>query len=127
QLRKEIIWSIKSSLIFALVGSLAYWLWEQGFTSIYLEVGKYGYWYLPISLMGALLIHETYYYWIHRWMHHPKLFRKVHKVHHDSLTPTPWTAFSFHPWESLIEALILPLILIFLPMHLYVLGFYLLL
>lgn len=127
QLRKEIIWSIKSSLIFALVGSLTYWLWEQGFTSIYLEVGKYGYWYLPISLMGALLIHETYYYWVHRWMHHPKVFRKVHKVHHDSLTPTPWTAFSFHPWESLIEALILPLILIFLPMHLYVLGFYLLL
>lgn len=127
QLKKEVIWSIRSSAIFALVGSLTYWLWEKGVTAIYLDVDLYGYWYLPLSLLLAMLIHETYYYWVHRWMHDPRVFRRVHKVHHDSLTPTPWTAFSFHPWESLIEALILPAILLIIPMHLYVLGFYLLL
>lgn len=127
QLKKEIAWSVRSSLIFALAGALTYWLWENDLTAIYLEPSLYGWWYLPLSLLLALLIHETYYYWVHRWMHHPGVFRKVHKVHHDSLTPTPWTAFSFHPWESLLEALILPLILLFLPMHIYVLGSYLLL
>lgn len=60
-------------------------------------------------------------------MHHPKIFKMVHKVHHNSLTPTPWTAFSFHPWESLLEALVLPLILLMVPVNVYVLGFYLLL
>ena len=60
-------------------------------------------------------------------MHNPEIFRIVHKVHHDSFTPTPWTAFSFHPWESLIEALILPLILLVIPVNVYVLGLYLLL
>ena len=127
QLKKEILWSVKSSVIFALAGSLTYWLWENGYTAIYLDPSRYGLWYLPVSLLLALLLHETYYYWVHRWMHHPRIFRKVHKVHHDSLSPTPWTAFSFHPWESVIEALILPLILLILPMNIYVLGFYLLL
>lgn len=125
QLRKEILWSIKSSAIFALVGAITYWLWENGYTAIYLEIEQYGYWFLPISLAAALFIHETYYYWVHRWMHDPKIFKTVHKVHHDSLTPTPWTAFSFHPWESLIEALILPAILLIIPMHPFVLAFYL--
>lgn len=126
QMRKEIIWSIKSSVIFAFAGAITYWLWQNGHTAIYLEMSQYGYWYLPVSLIIVLLLHETYYYWVHRWMHNPKIFRSVHKVHHESLTPTPWTAFSFHPWESILEAIILPIILIFIPVHIYVLGFYLL-
>lgn len=126
QLKKEIVWSVKSSAIFAFVGAGTYWLWLEGYTAVYLDPAQYGYWYLPVSLLIVLLLHETYYYWVHRWMHHPKVFRVVHKVHHDSRIPTPWTAFSFHPWESLIEAVVLPLILLFLPVNIYVLGFYLL-
>lgn len=126
QLKQEIYWSIKSSAIFAFIGAIAYVMWEEGLTAVYLDPAEFGYWYLPLSLVIVSLIHETYYYWVHRWMHHPKVFRKVHKVHHDSRIPTPWSAFSFHPWESLIEALILPLIIIFLPVNIYVLGIYLL-
>lgn len=125
QIRKEIIWSIKSSAIFAAVGAGTYWLWQKDLTAVYTDVSQYGYWYLPASLAIIFFLHETYYYWVHRWMHHPSVFRIVHKVHHDSLTPTPWTAFSFHPWESLIEALILPLILLVVPVHFSVLVFYL--
>ncbi|MDT0687181.1 sterol desaturase family protein [Autumnicola psychrophila] len=127
QLKKEIGWSVISSAIFAIFGAWTYWLWQNGYTAIYLDPAEFGYWYLPVSLLVILFIHETYYYWVHRWMHHPKIFRKVHKVHHDSLTPTPWTAFSFHPWESLLEALILPAILLLIPVHFAVLGVYLLL
>lgn len=127
QLKNEISWSIWSSLIFALIGSLTYWLWDNELTEIYINPSQYRFWYLPMSLIVVLLIHETYYYWVHRLMHHPMVFKKVHKVHHDSLTPTPWTAFSFHPWESFIEALILPVIILFIPINIYVLGFYLLL
>lgn len=127
QVKKEIIWSIKSSAIFALVGAATFWLWQNDLTAIYLDLSKYTYWYLPLSLVVVLLLHETYYYWVHRWMHHPKIFRKVHKVHHDSFTPTPWTAFSFHPWEGLLEAIVLPVILLIIPVNVYVLLFYLVL
>lgn len=127
QFRKEILWSVKSSVIFAFFGALMYWLWQNQLTAIYIDPAAHGWWYLPVSLVLVLFLHETYYYWVHRWMHHPKIFRRVHKVHHDSHTPTPWTAFSFHPWESLLEAIILPVILLILPVNIYVLAFYLIL
>ncbi|HVF80944.1 MAG TPA: sterol desaturase family protein, partial [Flavisolibacter sp.] len=82
-------------------------------------------WWLPVSLTIALLVHETYYYWLHRWMHHPKVFQAVHKVHHESNITSPWTAFSFHPLEGILQALFLPMLLLVMPMHLYVLIFHL--
>ena len=125
QVKKEIYWSIVSSAIFAFFGALTYWFWLHDFTLIYINPSEYGYWYLPLSLLIVMLIHETYYYWLHRAMHYPKIYRIVHKVHHQSLSPTPWTAFSFHPWESVLEALILPIILLIIPVNIYVLLFYL--
>ena len=125
QIRKEIYWSVISSAIFAFFGAVTYWFWLNDLTAIYVEPLKYGLAYLPLSLMIVLLIHETYYYWVHRAMHLPKIYKKVHKVHHNSLSSTPWTAFSFHPWESILEALIVPLILIFVPINIYILLFYL--
>lgn len=125
QIKKEITWSIVSSVIFAFVGAVTYFLWDNNLTAIYLNPAEYGFWYLPVSLLIMMLIHETYYYWLHRAMHIPKIYKKVHKVHHQSLSPSPWTAFSFHPWESILEAVIVPLILIFLPVNIYVLLFYL--
>ena len=127
QIKKEIYWSMISSAIFAFFGALVYLLFLHGETAIYIELSRFGYWYLPVSLLLVLLIHETYYYWVHRIMHFPSIYKRVHKVHHQSLSPTPWSAFSFHPWESLLEAIILPLILIFIPVNLYVLVFYLIL
>ena len=117
QFQKEIKWSIVSSLIFAVAGTLTVWLWQQGKTQIYEELGWLDIIYIPVSLGVAMFLHETYYYWVHKAMHHPGVFRYVHKVHHESLISSPWTAFSFHPLEALLEAVILPLILIVIPMH----------
>jgi sterol desaturase/sphingolipid hydroxylase (fatty acid hydroxylase superfamily) len=108
-------------LIFAVVGAASVVLWQQGWLKVYTELQTYPVWWLPVSLALAMLLHETYYYWVHRWMHHPRVFRLVHKVHHDSHVTSPWTAFSFHPLEGLLQAIFLPLLLLFMPMHLYVL------
>ncbi len=121
QFKKEISWSIATALLFALSGAATLVLWQKGFTKVYINATDYAIWWLPVSLIIALLVHETYYYWLHRWMHHPKVFRVVHKVHHDSNITSPWTAFSFHPIEGFFQALFLPLILLVLPMHLHVL------
>jgi len=120
QFRKEIGWSLITTVLFALSGAVTVLLWQKGWTKVYEDVNEYAWWWLPVSLLIALLLHETYYYWLHRWMHQPKVFRIVHKVHHDSNITSPWTAFSFHPLEGLLQALFLPLLLLILPMHLYV-------
>ncbi|HEX2606988.1 MAG TPA: sterol desaturase family protein, partial [Flavisolibacter sp.] len=121
QFRKEVSWSCITALIFAVSGTLTLLMWQKGWTRVYIDIHALPLWYLPLSLAAGLLIHETYYYWLHRWMHHPKVFRIVHKVHHDSNITSPWTAFSFHPIEGLFQALFLPLLLLIIPMHVYVL------
>lgn len=123
QWKREIRWSIITSLIFAVAGSLTALAWQNGFTQLYVDVNDFPLWYLPVSLLVAMFVHETYYYWLHRWMHQPRVFRLMHKVHHDSNTTSAWTAFSFHPLEGLLQAIILPITILFLPMHVYVLLF----
>ncbi len=123
QFYTEVKWSVFTSLIFAVAGSITALLWQKGDTSLYVDIHDYPLWYLPVSLLISMLIHETYYYWLHRWMHRPAVFRLLHKVHHDSNTTSAWTAFSFHPLEGLLQAVILPLTIIILPMNVYVLLF----
>ena len=50
-------------------------------------------------------------------MHHKKIYPIVHKVHHLSNNPTPWAAFSFHPIEAIIQIGFLPIVIIFIPLH----------
>lgn len=120
QFKKEIKWSMLTALLFALAGAFLLVLWQKGITRVYTTVTDYPLWWLPVSLLIAMLLHETYYYWLHRWMHHPAIFKLVHKVHHESNITSPWTAFSFHPLEGILQAIFLPLLLLILPMHLYV-------
>ena len=117
QFKKELTWSMVTALIFSVAGAFTGLLWQKGFTRIYNEVAEYGWFYLPVSLIISMFIHETYYYWVHRWMHQPWIFRVVHKVHHDSNITSPFTAFSFHPLEGLLQAIVLPVNLVIIPMH----------
>ncbi len=120
QLKTEIKWSVITGLLFAVSGTATVILWQKGFTKVYTDIYQYGLWYLPVSLVISMLLHETYYYWLHRWMHYPKVFRIVHKVHHDSNITSPFTAFSFHPLEGLLQAIFFPMLLMILPMHYYI-------
>ncbi len=121
QFRKEIIRSNMTAILFGISGAVLLLLWQKGYMKIYEDIHAYPLWWLPVSLIAALILQEIYYYWLHRWMHIPSVFRVVHKWHHDSHIASPWTAFSFHPIEGLIQAIFLPLILLFLPMNLFVL------
>ncbi len=50
-------------------------------------------------------------------MHHPTLFRYIHLVHHKSTNPSPWTAYAFHPFEAVLEVMILPILAFSLPIQ----------
>ena len=113
----EIKWSLVSSAIYAFPGAVVIEVWMAGGTALYSEIGQFGWWYLPVSVLVYLFLHDTYFYWTHRAMHHPRLFARMHRTHHMSHHPTPWAAFSFHPWESVLNAFFLPVIVFFVPLH----------
>jgi len=113
----EVQHSAYTALVFALMGVGVYFAREAGYTKIYSDIGAYGWWYLLLSFAGLVLLHDTYFYWMHRLMHHPKLFMLLHRVHHQSRNPTPWASLSFHPLEAVLEFGILPIALFVMPMH----------
>lgn len=66
------------------------------------------------------VLEDTYFYWMHRTVHSPKLYKYIHKVHHDSIDTTPFTSYSFHPLEAALEIVPMGLIMIlayFFPVH----------
>lgn len=121
QLLKEIYWSFISGCIFGIVGMVLYYLWFVNYTLIYTDLHLYSVWYVPLSVCVFLLLQDTYYYWIHRWMHKPKIYRYFHVIHHKSIHTNVFTSFSFHPYETILQALFLPLVFMVLPMHIYAL------
>ena len=119
QYRKEIYWSAISGLIFGCFAVIFYYLYINNYTAIYEEFNEYSLWYIPLSIFAFLFLQDTYYYWIHRWMHIPNVYKYFHLTHHKSVHTSAFTAFSFHPLETILQALFFPLIMLFLPMHLY--------
>lgn len=116
QLKREIWLSLLSAIIFAIIGVAALCLRQLGITGIYTDFSAFPIWYFPISILFFLAIHDTYYYWLHRWMHSSQWMRNFHMEHHKSLQTTVLTSFSFHPLESFLQAIIIPLILVVVPM-----------
>ena len=87
------------------------------YTTLYTDINKFGSVYFWAVFPIMLFMHDTYFYWMHRLMHHKNLFKLFHLVHHQSINPSPWAAYSFHPLEAIIEAGILVLFLFTLPIH----------
>ncbi|WP_036057837.1 sterol desaturase family protein [Leptospira noguchii] len=113
----EVKYSFITFFIFSLSGIFVVWAKMNGYNRIYENVGDYGILYLIFSLLALIFLHDTYFYWTHRMMHHRLLFKYFHLVHHKSINPSPWAAFSFHPLEAIVEAGIVPIVSFVLPLH----------
>src|SRR5205085_198518 len=63
---REIGWSAMTSLIFTAIALGVMVAFQTGHTQIYTDLYAHGLLWYPISIGVVLLIHETYYYWLHR-------------------------------------------------------------
>lgn len=123
QMRRELRWSLLSAVIFGVPAGLVAWGWQnRGWTRIYTDLHDWPLWYAPLSVLIYLLAHDTWFYWTHRLMHRPAIFRIAHAVHHESRPPTAWAAMSFHPWEAISGAILIPALMFLIPIHIGALG-----
>ena len=123
QIRAEIGWSLASAALYGIPAGIVAWGWQaHGWTRIYADVHAFPLWWLPVSVLLYLLAHDSWFYWTHRAMHAPRAFRLMHAVHHRSRPPTAWAAMSFHPWEALTGAIVIPALVFLIPIHIAALG-----
>lgn len=86
-------------------------------TTFYKHIDQYSTAWFILAFPVMIIMHDTYFYWIHRLMHLPVLFKKVHLVHHKSTNPSPWAAYAFHPLEAFAESFIFVIFLFTIPVH----------
>lgn len=126
EVRREIGYSLLSIVIFGVVSAFTVYAIREGWTQVYRKMDRHSMLWFWLSIGCAIVIHDTWFYWTHRMMHHRRLFRLFHRVHHLSHNPTPWAAYSFAPLEAVVQALIFPIVIMVLPMHLYAFGLFML-
>lgn len=114
--RREFLASTMTAAIFAVNGTMIYFGSQAGIFHMTHEPIP-NIWFGALEIAAVLLIHDAYFYWAHRAMHHPKLYHFFHKLHHRSVTPTPWAAYAFAAPEAFVEAAIMPLMLLVFPLH----------
>ncbi len=115
--KREIWHSFQSTFVLAGVGLLLIKTPLFEYTKLYKDLHAYPLWWIPLSIFCALVMHDTYFYWMHRAVHHPKVFKLIHLLHHKSTNPSPWAAYSFQASEAFLEAMIAPILLFTLPFH----------
>jgi len=65
-----------------------------------------------------LILQDALYYASHRLFHHRWFYGWCHQGHHRTRQPTPWTSFAFDPPEAVVQALVLVLLVMLVPLHL---------
>ncbi len=121
--QREMGYSILTIFIFAAVPSFLLLTSIKNYTQLYLYTKQHSTVYFWLAFPLMFFIHDTYFYWTHRLMHHRKLFPYFHLLHHKSTNPSPWAAFAFYPLEAIVEAGIFAVLLFAIPLttlHLFV-------
>jgi lathosterol oxidase len=116
---REVWHSMQSNLVFTIIAVAVLLTPLKSYTQVYDHINDYPKWYFWLSVAGCLIVHDTYFYWMHRLLHHKKLFKLTHVVHHQSTNPSPWTSYSFHLFEAVTEGAILLVLVFLFPLHRY--------
>jgi Delta7-sterol 5-desaturase len=117
QIVRELGLSLSSSVIFAAIDVTVIICSVKGIMRFQVLEPAPGPLVLAGSVVLLLVLHDTYFYWAHRFLHWGPVFRIAHVAHHRSLNPTPFAAFSFHPIEAVIQYGFVPLIALVAPLH----------
>ena len=122
---REIIFSILTVFIMAFIPALVLGSPEVAkHTKFYLDINQHSTLYFILAFPLMAIMHDTYFYWMHRLMHHPSVFKAVHLIHHKSTNPSPFAAYAFHPLEAIVEAGIFLVFVFAIPVHLFHLLFF---
>jgi Delta7-sterol 5-desaturase len=96
----------QSMPIMSVMMAVLFLLEVRGYTKMYdAESEGPGRWYTFAQFPFFLLFTDCLVYWIHRGLHHPILYKRLHKPHHKWIMPTPFASYAFHPIDGFLQGL----------------------
>ncbi|KAF9418276.1 c-5 sterol desaturase [Podila epigama] len=79
-----------------------------------------GWGYVALSVTVFLLFTDCGIYWVHRFLHHPLVYKRLHKPHHKWIIPTPYSSHAFHPLDGYLQSVPYHLFVFMVPMQKYI-------
>jgi len=101
QVWDNVWWTLGSAITVATVFQwVIFWAMSNGFVWT-VTFGEN-----PVWFVAWMILIPTWsgfhYYWVHRLEHSPRLYARMHAVHHRNVTTGPWTGISNHWFENLL-------------------------
>jgi len=101
QVRDNMFWSLASGVTFwTAYEVLYYWAAANGYAPGLTFAGSpvwFVAWFVLIPLWSSM-----HFYWVHRLLHWPPLYRAAHALHHRNINIGPWSGVSMHPIEHVL-------------------------
>ncbi|CAI5757943.1 unnamed protein product [Candida verbasci] len=88
----------------------------KGFSKLYLQINEStgGWKAIFLEIPKFILFTDCGIYFIHRFLHYPPVYKRLHKPHHKWIVCTPFASHAFHPVDGWLQSI---------PYHLYGLFF----
>ncbi|GAA5926743.1 C-5 sterol desaturase [Sporobolomyces koalae] len=128
QVRKEIYYSLEAFPVLDLL-TLPWFVGDvRGHSMLYdtIEEGPFGkqggvmpWLYMAASAAFFLWFTDFAIYWVHRWLHIPFLYKRLHKPHHKWIIPTPFASHAFHPVDGYLQSVPYHMACYMFPIHKY--------
>ncbi len=101
QLHDNMFWTLTSGVFFWTgFEVLMFWAMANGYAPV-LWWANNPVWLVVLFFLTPLWI-SFHFYWIHRFLHWPPLYRVAHSLHHRNTNIGPWSGLSMHPIEHLL-------------------------
>ncbi|KAF1981811.1 C-5 sterol desaturas-like protein [Aulographum hederae CBS 113979] len=104
QMRQEIQQAMVSLPLMAFPTVPFFLLEVRGYSKMYDSVAEGpGWWYTYAQFPIFIAFTDFCIYFIHRGLHHPWVYKTLHKPHHKWIMPTPFASHAFHPLDGFAQ------------------------
>jgi len=101
QVWDNIFWTLASGVtVWTGYEVMMFWAMANGYAPT-LNPVEHPIWFAVLLFLTPIWI-SFHFYWIHRWLHWPPLYRLAHSLHHRNTNVGPWSGISMHPIEHLL-------------------------
>ncbi|KAF2004510.1 hypothetical protein P154DRAFT_531475 [Amniculicola lignicola CBS 123094] len=106
QIRLEIKQTMEALPIMAIFTAPWFLLEVRGYSRMYDQTAEGpGLWYNFFQFPLFICFTDFCIYYIHRGLHHPLIYKQLHKAHHKWIMPTPFASHAFHPMDGYAQGL----------------------
>ncbi|MDA7426809.1 sterol desaturase family protein [Thalassococcus lentus] len=101
QVHDNMFWTIASGITqWTIAQWIVFWAMANGYAPAFAFPDN-PLWFL--AMFPVLVIWSSFhFYWVHRALHWPPLYKLAHSLHHRNVNVGPWSGISMHPVEHLL-------------------------